>query len=275
MGGDRTCPPDCPTAQYWSAPPEKRSAARKPIAEQYYQRGYTMDTIAGMLGVSQQQISKDLANLQLSSKLKPAKTATNPKGAGRPKGKRKGKVPEPKPHYKDTEIVALADAGKTMPEIAKRFDISTRTVRRVLEAEGNQRKGAKDKTVDPSALSMTAQKKLEIAKRALECRLMAENAARMHNIDEEVRQRVLKEGKEYLAMLKKREDDLYEKEKWYRTLINNHRSPFTVDEYKSILVCLHPDGERTPAKLQVAFVLFTSKKEILTGEQEKKRVAAR
>jgi DNA-binding CsgD family transcriptional regulator len=280
MGGDRTCPDNCIIAAWYELPEDQRTKERRrPLVEQLAKQAYTQEAIARQLGVSQMTISRDIETLNIVFNVKGQgkDTRGRKKSTGRPKGdgKRKGKVPEPKPHYKDTEIVALADAGKTMPEIAERFDISTRTVRRVLEAEGNQRKGAKDRTVDPSTLSMTAQKKLEIAKRALECKLMAENTARMHNIDEEVRQRVLKEGKEYLAMLKKREDNLYEKEKWYRTLINNHRSPFTVDEYKSILVCLHPDGERTPVKLQVAFVLFTSKKEILTGEQEKKRVAAR
>jgi hypothetical protein len=39
--------------------------------------------------VSQWQISTDLSDLEVTSKLKPAKTASYPKGAGRPKGSTK------------------------------------------------------------------------------------------------------------------------------------------------------------------------------------------
>jgi hypothetical protein len=40
-----------------------------------------MEQIATQLGVTQQMISKYLADLQLGCKSKPAKTASNPKGA--------------------------------------------------------------------------------------------------------------------------------------------------------------------------------------------------
>jgi hypothetical protein len=39
--------------------------------------------IATQLGVTQQTISNDLRDLQIDCKSKPAKTASNPKGAGR------------------------------------------------------------------------------------------------------------------------------------------------------------------------------------------------
>ena len=51
-----------------------------------------MEQIATQLGVQQGTISKDLANLFQGNKSKPAKTASNPKGAGRPKGS--GKNPK-------------------------------------------------------------------------------------------------------------------------------------------------------------------------------------
>lgn len=50
---------------------------------------WTMQRIADALNVSQATISGDLGNLSTPDKLKPAKTPTNPKGAGRPKGSRK------------------------------------------------------------------------------------------------------------------------------------------------------------------------------------------
>jgi hypothetical protein len=45
-----------------------------------------MEQIATQLGVSVQTISNDLVNFPTAGKSKPAKTASNPKGAGRPKG---------------------------------------------------------------------------------------------------------------------------------------------------------------------------------------------
>ncbi len=47
----------------------------------------------GALGVSQATISGDLRNLSTVDKLKPAKTASNPKGAGRPISRRLTKSP--------------------------------------------------------------------------------------------------------------------------------------------------------------------------------------
>jgi predicted ArsR family transcriptional regulator len=52
----------------------------------YSEQSFTMEQIATQLGVSQNTISLDLRNLSTVDKLKPAKTASNPKGAGRPKG---------------------------------------------------------------------------------------------------------------------------------------------------------------------------------------------
>jgi predicted ArsR family transcriptional regulator len=65
----------------------KLYADRKPIAIYLYStRKWTMERIAGALGVSQQQISHDLRDLQPGCKSKHTKSKTNPKGSGRPKG---------------------------------------------------------------------------------------------------------------------------------------------------------------------------------------------
>ena len=64
---------------------------RKRIAEHLEKLHWTQRNIALALGVGLGTVSRDLANCSTTEQLKPAKTATNPKGAGRPK-----KVTEPK-----------------------------------------------------------------------------------------------------------------------------------------------------------------------------------
>ena len=82
MGGDRTCPDDCPLAVWANLSTTARNAQRKPIAEKLYGQGFTMQQIATQLSVSQGTITGDLRNLLTTNKLKHGMTATNPKGAG-------------------------------------------------------------------------------------------------------------------------------------------------------------------------------------------------
>lgn len=89
----------------------------------------------------------------------------------------------------------------------------------------------------------------------------------MRAIDEQVRVRVIEENKEYLAMLDKLEDKASRAEKHWRTVIDNHRPVFTVDQFKLILMCLHPDGQRTPEKLSEAFRSFNDRKTQLTNKR--------
>jgi hypothetical protein len=114
-------------------------------------------------------------------------------------------------------------------------------------------------------LPKTAQGKRDAAMRQHQRKLDAEHAARMHEIDEEIRQRVLAETKDYLAEVKEREVAVKKDEKWWQEITNNYKPLFTADHFKTILMCLHPDGQRTPEKLAEAFRLFNSKKLQLTG----------
>lgn len=92
MGGDRVCPDNCIIAVWNTLPAEKKTKAqRKTLSEQLYQQNYTMAQIAQQLGVSIKTISKDLEEFLPEVKIKPVMTATNPKGAGRPKGKKQTK----------------------------------------------------------------------------------------------------------------------------------------------------------------------------------------
>jgi hypothetical protein len=121
---------------------------------------------------------------------------------------------------------------------------------------------------DPTTLSRSAKEKLDAAIRQEKRRLDAEHAARIHDIDEDIRSRVVAEGNEYLTMVKEREIKVRNDEKLWREMIDSHKPPFTVDQFKTILMCLHPDGVRTADKLADAFRLFNSKKLQLTGAKQ-------
>jgi ParB-like chromosome segregation protein Spo0J len=112
---------------------------RKRIAEHLYgTKEWTMEAIAKALDVSHQTIGCDLADLSTVDKSKPAKTATNPKGAGRPKG-----VRAPESHYKETVVTPRDE-----PEIERsalpmtsqqKVDAVLRRLTRKLEAEFDDR----------------------------------------------------------------------------------------------------------------------------------------
>jgi transcriptional antiterminator len=60
---------------------------KKRIAEYLYgKREWTMQRLAEALNVSKMQISREFDDCNATLQSKPTKTATNPKGAGRPKG---------------------------------------------------------------------------------------------------------------------------------------------------------------------------------------------
>jgi hypothetical protein len=249
--------------------PSDQKEQRKTLAKKLYGEGVTMEQIAAQLGVSQATISGDLGNLSKTDKSKSTKTARNPKGAGRPKGA-KSKPSQPrKPVKADQEdrareiVRPLVAAGESIDyvKLGKQHGIAHVTVEKAARIETV----LLHETTDIDTLPKTAKDKLEIAKRMLERKLNAEHALRMRGLDEEVRQRVLAEGKEYLADLEQMRERAYKNEKFYRELINDRKPLFTADQFRHILMCLHPDGERTATKLAEAFRLFNDKKLQLTG----------
>jgi hypothetical protein len=135
--------------------------------------------------------------------------------------------------------------------------------------------GLEDAIANGSVLSASAQQKLDAHINRETRRLAAEHAARMAQIEEDIRLAVVAQGKAYgeemLALSKKAR----ETEAQWRRLIDRHHHLFTVEEYKAIRRCLHPDtldqnGERnvTPERLAIAFNLFKEKKFLLTGQEE-------
>ena len=147
----------------------------------------------------------------------------------------------------------------------KTHGISHYAIEAAIAAERARIEALGELNVDLVALKPTAQAKVDIAKRQAVREVTADVAKRMAAIDEEVRQRVLAETKEHLAYLAQERKEAREAEALYRDLINNHRPPLTADEFRLVLMCLHPDGERSEGKLQAAFLAFNAKKLQLTG----------
>lgn len=118
-------------------------------------------------------------------------------------------------------------------------------------------------------LPMTAQQKLEAAIKQHKRKLDAEHAARLREINEEVRLRVVAEGKEYFAYLEKERAEASKTQDLYREFIGNHRWVLTVDEYQSIWRCLHPDSRKSASdeRLAAAFGLFEARKPQFTGKK--------
>ena len=146
-------------------------------------------------------------------------------------------------------------------------DISHVTFDMAITAELARSEILKELAVDPVTLSATARAKLEATRLSMERKLNAQHAERMRGLDEEVRKRVTAEGKEYIERMEGLEAKAWQNEKHWREMVNNHKPPFTSEQFKSILMCLHPDGQRTQEKLSSAFLLFNEKKLQLSGER--------
>jgi hypothetical protein len=110
------------------------------------------------------------------------------------------------------------------------------------------------------ALNLTNKKKLEAAIRA-----------HIKKLDREYDQRRMREIREHLDRtipdLTQARNAAWESEKQFREFLDRQKKIFTKDEYKLILMVLHPDGDRSQAKREQAFRLFNSKKFEMTGEK--------
>jgi hypothetical protein len=129
-----------------SLSPPDRKAQRKPIAEKLYKQGFTMEVIATQLGVSVYTISTDLKEFLGGLKIKPAKTASNPKGAGRPKGSKKPKatasslIPSSPGQYRSLE--AYLEAYRDDPAVDKAFWAFVKVLKKAYGADVSHRKNS-------------------------------------------------------------------------------------------------------------------------------------
>lgn len=248
MGGDRTCPDDCLLAVWANMPPSDRKTRRKSIAEQLFKQGFTQDQIATQLGVGQKTISRDLESLVIVTK--PAR----PKG-GRPKGSKRHSAP--KRHYKETEIVALADEGLTNAQIAVEAGIGKRQVRHVVEREQIRREAKAEPQVDRADLSLTAQQKFDATTQSYKRKLEAE----FHN---RVNQRVREFLEETILPQHRKEQEQAQQ------IMRARKGIMDKTSFRLIWSALHPDSRKSISdrKLGEAFDVFSRLEKLLLDEKQ-------
>lgn len=184
------------------------------------------------------------------------------------------KASKPKRKTPQEKFKAAAQArrnGKSQTEAAKDAGLNSPQSVKIAEAyEEGWSDCLEQLDVDPDTLALSAKAKLEVAKRMIQRKLEAEHAARMRNVNEEVRQRVLKEGKEHLARLNEMEAKAREAEKTYRDFFNQQPKLLTVDQWKLIMLCVHEDTSAgaSAAKRHAASQLLNEKRFALTGEKK-------
>jgi hypothetical protein len=223
------CSPNgCPIVAFSDLTPAEQRVERKRIAQKMSEQGFTQEQIAKQLGVTQRTISEDLRdfNLEETSKSKPAKTTTNPKGAGRPKGKR-ATTP-----VQDQQIAAaVLDEGKTREQARQEYNVSNTVVRRAVANEEGRREALADPEIDRSALSLTSQQKLDAAVRQHQRKL---DAAFEGRVQEEINQRldhiILPVWRKKIADAKK--------------IYDVRRSITDKETFNVILKCLHTDTRK-------------------------------
>jgi hypothetical protein len=261
MNANVECGPEnCPLTAWAALSPSERKVQRKAKAEQMYRQGFTMEQIAKQFGVTQQQISLDLANLQVACKSKHAKTETNPKGAGRHKGSTKPREERRRTTrvVEDAAASAVLDKGMTYEQTATQLGLtSVQQVKTSVAREEGRREAKSDPDVDAKLLSMTAQEKLDAAIRQHKRKLDLE-------FDERVRERYLKDLEEvglphYTKKIEKLE-----------RLIYARRGVMDKVTYNKIRFCLHSDHIQDQAmkrRYDEAFNIFNGLEKLLLDEK--------
>ena len=252
MGGDRTCPDDCPLAVWTNLSAIDRKAQRKPIAEKLYKQGFTEMAIATQLGVSQSTIRDDLRNLVVTTKSNPPKTASNPKGAGRPKGsttRRKNTTVSA-----ERAALAILDGSKTYPEAEQESGLSNTVLRAAVARE----EGRREPIITRDMLSMSAQQKLDAAIRQAKRKLEIEIETRCReDLQRWLNEVTLPQYAKELGILERS--------------IRERKGVMDRITYRKILACLHPDRVSDPVlkkRYEEAFRLFTELEKRVLDEKE-------
>jgi hypothetical protein len=236
-------PENCPLTAWTALSPNERKGQRRPLARRLHEQGFSPEVIAEQFGVHVATIYRDL-EFSHDAKIKPSKTARNPKGAGRPKGSKSTR----KPGEVQKQRSINAD-----PQAWARFKAKA-------EAEG---KSAAEKlgeiiaepVIDPATLSLSAQEKLAAAMRQHQRALDAQFQLR---VSEEIRRRV---DEIILPEWKRRIDEA-------KRIFNRRRGIMDKDTFNMIRRGLHPDSRKgiSDQKLAAAFDAFMRLEKYLLTE---------
>ena len=85
--------------------------------------------------------------------------------------------------------------------------------------------------------------------------------------NERVRLTMLERNKDYLITLDQIQKEASEKAYHYGQMINNHNPIFTEEEFRTIIICLHPDNSASKEKRDTAFKAVQARKLQLTGKK--------
>src|SRR5262245_991515 len=156
---------------------------RKRITEYLYiKQNWTMQAIADAMNVSKMTISNDLSDCKEPLQSKHDKTASNPKGAGRPKG-RKGRPYKSEQSKTGAAASLFLDQGWTRERVVTQTGLGEHEVQLAIERE----RGRRDPQIDRNELSQTAQQKLDAAIRQHQAKL---DASFRVKVEDEIRRRI-------------------------------------------------------------------------------------
>lgn len=255
------CGPDnCPIVTFSDLTPAEQRVQRKRIAKTMQDQGFTQAHIAKHLGVDQATISRALEEFDLckTHKSKPAKTASNPKGAGRPKGSAKAR-PE---RRKNESVTAAAAAeqilnGRSYKAAEKDTGLSNTVLRSAVARE----EGRREPQFTRDDLSPSAQQKFDIAVRRYRAQLEASFA-------EAVRVKYLADVAKYVndVLILKTNEKIEVAQQLYR----HRRGAMEKTTFNTIRRALHPDSRNSisDAKLAEAFDTFMSLEKFLLDEKD-------
>ena len=218
------------------------AADRQRIAEYLYgEREWTMQRIAEALGVSQRQVSTDLASLEVTSK------PSRPKG-GRPKKARKN---ESAAATIATKLIL--DAGHSYPAVEKATGLTSTVLRSAVARE----EGRREPVITRDMLSVTAQGKFDRAISQYKAELAA-------SFQQTVAARI-KEMLEDTYMPRHRKEQAEAK-----AVMNRRHGIMTKAVFNAIRRGLHPDSRRSISDemLGAAFDAFMALEKHLLKEED-------
>jgi len=246
MGGDRTCPDDCPIAIWQVLSPSDRKAQRKPIAARLYRQGFTMEAIATQLGVTNQTISKDLRDFPTELENAPA---PSPGRRGRPKGSSSKRTDQA---LVEKAALAVLDHGLTLQQAMEENGLNSVQVIKTAVAK---EEGRRDPNIERNELSATAQQRLDAAMRQYQRKLETELDARVRaEVKRRIDEIVLPHWKKQIADASR--------------LYARRTSLMTKETFNIIRRALHPDSRKSISdeRLAAAFDAFMALEKYLLNE---------